>query len=42
MNEEHLHIVAIIEAGDKEALRAFLRDAHWNVECATLHTFVNQ
>ena len=40
MNEEHWHIVALFEAGDKEALRAFLRDEHWNVKYASFHTFV--
>jgi DNA-binding GntR family transcriptional regulator len=34
MNEEHWHIVTLFEAGDKEALRNFLRDVHWNVKYA--------
>lgn len=40
MNEEHWHIVTLFEAGDKEALRAFLRDEHWNVKYAEFQTFV--
>jgi len=40
MNEEHWHILALIEAGDKEALRTILRDEHWNVKYAPFHTFV--
>lgn len=39
MNEEHWHIIALIKAGDKEALRAFLRDEHWNVKYAAYHTY---
>lgn len=40
MNEEHKHILALLEAGDKEALGTFLRDVHWNVKYAEYHTFV--
>ena len=40
MNEEHWHILALIEAGDKEALKTFIRDEHWNVKYAPFHTFV--
>lgn len=40
MNEEHWHIVVLFEAGDKEALRTFLRDEHWNVKYAEFQTFV--
>lgn len=40
MNEEHRQILALIEAGDKEGLRAFLRDVHWNTNYAEFYTFV--
>jgi hypothetical protein len=37
MNVEHWHILALLEACDKEALRTFLRDVHWNVKYAAFH-----
>ena len=40
MNEEHWQIVALFEAEDKEALRTFFRDVHWNVKYAAFHTYV--
>jgi len=40
MNAEHWHIVALLEAGDKDALRTFLRDEHWNVKYAAFYTYV--
>ena len=40
MNAEHWHIVALMEAGDKETLRTFLRDEHWNVKYVAFYTYV--
>jgi DNA-binding GntR family transcriptional regulator len=40
INEEHWHIVNLFEARDKEALRTFLSDEHWNVKYAEFHIFV--
>lgn len=39
MNEEHWHILQLMETGDKETLRAFLRDEHWNIKYAAYHTY---
>ncbi|HNT53218.1 MAG TPA: GntR family transcriptional regulator [Anaerolineaceae bacterium] len=39
-NAEHWHIIHLLEAGDRDAVRTFIQDIHWNVIYATLDTFV--
>ena len=39
MNEEHWHIVHLLEAGDREGLRTFIRDEHWNPKYAVFHEY---
>jgi DNA-binding FadR family transcriptional regulator len=40
MTEEHRQILRLFEAGEKEKLRSFLRDEHWNVKYASYQTYV--
>jgi DNA-binding GntR family transcriptional regulator len=39
MNEEHRQMVRLLQTGDKEAVRAYVRDVHWNVKYAALHVY---
>lgn len=40
MIHEHRHIIKLLEEGDKEALRTFLCEVHWNPRYATFHTYI--
>jgi DNA-binding GntR family transcriptional regulator len=40
MNHEHWQIIRLLESGDREAARAFLRDVHWSGDYAPFHTFI--
>ncbi len=39
-NEEHRQILTLFEAGDREALRRFVRDIHWNVRYAEMEILI--